>query len=267
MESSICVTCGTQFPPSAESPASCPISEDDREYIGPDGQQWTTMPALRASRRNELTSVDRDVTAIATDPPFAIGQQAYLIQTPNGNVLWDCVALIDDATIDAVNALGGIAAIAISHPHFFTTMGEWARAFNAPVVLHADHRSWVMRPDPVIQYWEGDAREILPGVTAVRCGGHFPGSTALHWADGAEGRGALFTSDTIQVVSDRRWVSFMYSYPDLIPLNAADVRGIVAAVEPYSFDRIYGGWRGQIVRTGAKDAVRRSAERYIAHIN
>lgn len=38
----ICVTCGTQFAPTEEPPANCPICDDDRQYIGFNGQQWTT---------------------------------------------------------------------------------------------------------------------------------------------------------------------------------------------------------------------------------
>ena len=45
----------------------------------------------------------------------------------------------------------------------------------------------------------------------------------LHWAGGADGRGALLSGDIVQVVPDRRYVSFMYSYPNLIPLPAAAV--------------------------------------------
>jgi len=145
-------------------------------------------------------------------------------------------------------------------------MVEWSRAFDAPIYLHADNRPWVMRPDDAVEFWEGDARDVLPGLTVVRCGGHFPGSSALHWADGAGGRGALFTGDTLMVVSDRRYVSFMYSYPNLIPLNARAVRRIVAAVEPYAFERLHSSWSGSVVAQDAKAAVHRSAERYIAHI-
>jgi hypothetical protein len=266
VESYLCVTCGTQFPPSAEPPAHCPICEEDRQYIGRNGQAWTTIAELRASRRNDLTEVGPGVSGIVTVPAVAIGQQAHLIRTPNGNLLWDCISFIDDATVAAVRGLGGIAAIAISHPHFFSSMVEWARAFDAPVVLHADHRPWVMRPDPAVRYWDGETNEILPGLTAIRCGGHFPGSTVLHWRDGAEGRGALFTGDTIQVVADRHWVSFMYSYPNLIPLDPASVRRIVGAVEPFPFDRLYGMNRDQIVAADANAAVHRSADRYVAHL-
>jgi glyoxylase-like metal-dependent hydrolase (beta-lactamase superfamily II) len=266
MEHYICITCGTQYPASPAAPAHCPICEDDRQYVNQNGQQWTTLAELRREHTNHLTSIDPGLTAIRTEPSFAIGQQAHMIQTDAGNLLWDCISYLDEATVAEVKRRGGLAAIAISHPHFYSSMIEWSRAFDAPIFLHADNRPWVMRPDDAIKFWEGDAQELLPGLTVVRCGGHFPGSSALHWADGVGGKGALFTADTLNVVADRRYLSFMYSYPNQIPLNARAVRGIVAAVEPYAFDRIYGSWPGSIVAEGAKAAVRRSAERYIAHI-
>ena len=266
MENYICITCGTQYPASPVAPTHCPICEDDRQYVNQNGQQWTTLAELRRERTNELTLIDPNLTAIRTAPHFAIAQQAHLIQTPAGNVLWDCISFLDDATVAEVRQRGGIAAIAISHPHFYSSMIEWSRAFDAPIYLHAENRPWVMRPDAAVQFWHDDAQELLPGLTVLRSGGHFPGSSVLHWADGAGGKGALFTADTIMVVADRRYVTFMYSYPNSIPLNARAVRGIVAAVEPFAFDRIYGSWPGSIVADDAKAAVRRSAERYIAHI-
>ncbi|MCB0154960.1 MAG: MBL fold metallo-hydrolase, partial [Anaerolineae bacterium] len=184
-----------------------------------------------------------------------------------GNILWDCISFIDDDTVAAIRARGGLAAIAISHPHFYSSMIEWSRAFdNVPIYLHADNEQWVMRPDPVINFWQGETLPLPGGITLVRCGGHFPGSTALHWPAGAAGRGVLLTGDTITIVADQRYVSFMYSYPNLIPLPARAVRQIVAAVEPFAFDRLYNGWYGVVVAGEAKAAVRRSAERYIAAI-
>nr|MDQ3081614.1 MBL fold metallo-hydrolase [Gemmatimonadota bacterium] len=161
------------------------------------------------------------------------------------------------------------AAIAISHPHFFTSMVEWSRVFGgAPIFVHGDDRAWVMRPDAAIQFWTGETVDPLPGsgLTLIRCGGHFPGSCVLHWPEGAGGDGALLTGDTIQVVSDRCWVSFMYSYPNLIPLGPNAIRGIVDAVAPYDFKRLYGAWSGHVVASDAKAAVRRSAERYLKKI-
>ncbi len=266
MEHYICVTCGTQYPASAQPPEGCPICLDDRQYVNPNGQQWTTLEELRRDHRNRFIALEPGVTAILPEPKVGIGQRAHLIETPAGNILWDCIALIDDETVAEIERRGGLAGIALSHPHYYTTIVEWSRAFgDAPVWIHADDREWVMRPDPTIRFWEGEELELLPGLTMIRCGGHFPGACVLHWPAGVGGRGALFTGDTIQVVADPRWVSFMYSYPNDVPLDPASVRRIVAAVEPYPFDRIYGAFGG-IVREDALGAVRRSADRYIAHV-
>jgi glyoxylase-like metal-dependent hydrolase (beta-lactamase superfamily II) len=143
-------------------------------------------------------------------------------------------------------------------------MVEWSRAFgNAPIYLHATDRQWVMRPDSAIVFWEGDTHRLAEGLTLVRCGGHFEGSAVLHWVAGADGRGALLTGDTLTVVPDRRYVSFMYSYPNLIPLSTAAIQKILDAIEPFSFDRIYGGWFDRVVTRAAKNAVARSAARYV----
>jgi hypothetical protein len=101
----------------------------------------------------------------------------------------------------------------------------------------------------------------------IRCGGHFPGGAVLHWPAGAEGRGVLLSGDIIQGVPDRRWVSFMYSYPNYIPLNAPAVEHIVAAVDPYAFERVYSAFHPLQVMENGKGAVRRSAERYLRAIH
>ena len=258
----ICVTCGTQFTETGTPPERCPICEDERQYVGHDGQQWTSLDELRQAHHNCVEKLESKLYGVGTEPSFAIGQRALLLLSDEGNILWDCVSLLDNATIEKVNELGGVAVIAVSHPHYYSSVVEWARAFDAQVYLHAADRQWVMRPDPIIEFWTGEGLELHGGVTLLRGGGHFEGGTVLHWPSGAEGRGALFTGDIIQVVSDRRWVSFMYSYPNLIPLPASEVRRIVSVVAPYSFERIYGAWWDRVVLSDAKEAVRRSAERY-----
>ncbi len=260
----ICRTCGTQYPASERPPEHCPICEDDRQYVGWKGQQWTTLPALREEYHNIFRTVEPNLTGIGTSPGFSIGQRALLVQAPRGNVLWDCITLIDEPTVKLVKAMGGISAIAISHPHYYSSMVEWAKAFDAPIYLHAADREWVVRPDPSIIFWEGETQPLGSDITLIRCGGHFPGGTVLHWPAGAEGRGVLLTGDIINVVQDRRYVSFMYSFPNLIPLSANAVRRVVAAVEPYAYDRIYSAWWDKVTPSGAKEAVRFSAERYIA---
>ena len=231
------------------------------------GQRFTTMKELRANCQNEIRQVDECLHEIFIRPHFGIGHRAYLVQTPQGNILWDCVSLVDPGTVSALWALGGINAIAISHPHYYTSMVEWSRAFGGiPIYLHSDDRKWIMRTDQAIQSWDGERHELFGGATLIRCGGHFDGGAVMHWAPGAGGKGVLLTGDVIQVVPDRGWVSFMYSYPNLIPLHAPAVKRVIAAVEPFPFDRIFGAF-GHVVEQDGMGAVKRSAERYLKAIS
>jgi glyoxylase-like metal-dependent hydrolase (beta-lactamase superfamily II) len=264
----ICVTCGVQYPESAQPPQACPICEDERQFVGWDGQQWTTLEAMQVDGyRNRLAEEERGLIGILTRPQFAIGQRAFIVRTPHGNLLWDCVTYLDQRTIEAVQALGGIAAIAISHPHYYSTIVEWSEAFDGiPVYVHAGDQAWVVHPSPHIVLWSGETMSPLPGLELVNLGGHFDGGAVLYWPEGGEGGGVLLSGDVIQVVQDRRSVSFMYSYPNLIPLAGAEVERIASAIRRYRFDRIYGAFDRRQIVAGAGDAVQRSARRYIHHL-
>ncbi len=269
MPNYICTTCGAQYPDSPDAPATCTICQDDRQYINPAGQQWTTTPAMtKDGYANSFKPLEPNLSSIGIEPKFAIGQRALLVQTPEGNILWDCVPYLEeDVTVPVIERLGGIDAIAISHPHFYTGLADWSRAFgNIPIYLHESNRNWVMRPTSTIQFWNEETFSPWDGITLVRCGGHFPGSTVLHWAAGAAGKGVLLTGDTIHVVADRRFATFMYSYPNQIPLSAAAVQGIWQAVQPFEFERLYGGWFDAVMASDARASVQHSAERYISHI-
>ena len=268
MEAYICKTCGVQHTPSEKPPQNCSICEDDRQWVPRQGQAWTTLDEMRKSDyENTIREQEPGLIGIGTTPSFAIGQRALLVQTPNGNVLWECISYIDEKTIEAVNALGGIDAITMCHPHFYDSMVEWSYAFGkVPIYLPALDRQWVMRPDPVVQFFDTPTLELLPGVMAILCGGHFDGSTALHWAQGADGRGVLMTGDTLQVTSDRKWVSFLYSYPNMIPLSPTKVRQIADTVLQYDFARVYGIAWDRVIEQDGKAAIERSAERYIQRV-
>src|SRR5437762_6907061 len=269
MENFICVQCGTQFAETAEPPRRCPICEDERQFVRHSGQKWTTLEQLRRAHHNRIEDEAAQLLGIGTEPEFAIGQRALLLQSSGGNLLWDCISLLDEKTIAEVKARGGIRAIAISHPHFYSSMIEWADCFDAQIFLHAADRQWVMRPADAgsrIQFWEGTTFPLWDGLTLINCGGHFEGGTVLHWPASSRGggsKGALLTGDIITVVQDRRYVSFMRSYPNLIPLGPAAIRHIVERIEPFPFDHIHGCWWQANVLSDAKTAVARSAERYL----
>lgn len=263
----ICKQCGVQFSESANPPQECFICQDERQYINWNGQQWTTMEELKAKHKNVVKAEGPQIYGIGTEPAFAIGQRALLVQTPGGNILWDCISLVDEATVQEVQALGGLSAIAISHPHFYVAMVEWSRAFgNIPIYLHAADRQHVMHPDPSIVFWDGDTYSLWEGLTLIRGGIHFEGGTVLHWAQGAEGWGALLTGDIFHVVNDRRYAGFMYSYPNLIPEEPEIIRSAIKRIEPFEFDCIYGAWWNRIVVSDAKAALVRSAQRYFQKI-
>jgi len=255
----ICLACGVQQPHRDH----CPICDDERQFVPEAGQQWTTAESLVRTHKVVWRREAPGLHSLIMEPKFGIGQRAFLIEHADGNILWDCITLLDEATRERIAGLGGIKAIAISHPHYYSRIADWGLAFGAPVWIHQDDAEWVQEPGEPVRLWQGETLPLGEGLTLIRCGGHFEGGQVLHAAH----MDALFSGDILQVVPDRRHVSFMRSYPNLIPLNAAAVRRIVAAVEPYDFDTVYGAFPGRTIPSRAKSAVHRSGERYIRAIS
>ena len=261
----ICETCGTQYAESATPPPHCPVCEDERQYVGWNGQAWTTHDALVAKYRLRVEE-DDGLLGIGLPADFAIPQRALLLPTSDGNILWECVSLVTDEAVAALRARGGVDLIAISHPHFYASMVEWSEALGGvPILLHAADREWVRRPSQRIEFWDGDTHRLSGDVTLLRCGGHFPGSTALHWRKGPRGP-ALLPGDALQVVLDRRHVTFMYSYPNYIPMKPNDVRAMRTLLAGHDFDDVFGYTWGRNIIGGAKAAVGASFDRYLAAV-
>ena len=258
----ICAACGNHYPAAAAPPASCLICTDERQWVAPSGQRWTTMAELAAAgRRCEIWAEEPGLLGVGVNPPVGIGQRGLIVITPAGNLLWDPPGYLDERAVRRVREAGGLRAVTASHPHFYGAMAGWSRAFGADILVPEADASWVTSPDPAIRTWA--AREpVLPGVTLVQCGGHFPGSAVVHWADGANGAGVLLTGDTIFVTPGEDRITFVWSAPNRLPLPESAVRGIVSAVSPFPFDRIYGGW-APTIRSGARRVLESSADRYI----
>ncbi|KAL3149409.1 hypothetical protein ABBQ32_002204 [Trebouxia sp. C0010 RCD-2024] len=260
----VCATCGSQYP-TESLPDRCIICDEERQYVGLDGQRWTQAIDLLKNHKNTWTDVEPGVFAIGVEPKFGIGQRCYIIKTEQGNVLFDIVGVLDDTTKQRIKNLGGLHAIYFSHPHYYGNMADWAAAFGCKVYLPTADRQWVTEPGDYVEYWSGDELKTTGDSTVIRVGGHFPGSCVLHWPQGSSGRGSLFTGDTIQVVPDRSWVSFMYSYPNLIPLPAHEVARIRTLMEPWKFDKLHGAFAS--LASNGSGIVQRSAKRYIGFLD
>ncbi len=271
----ICKDCGLQYPESTQPPSTCPISDEERAGYWVKGQnlairpvrEWTTLEEMQAKGyRNEIHLEEPKLSSVITRPDFAIGQRAFIVQTPEGNLLWDCVAYVDDNTVESITAIGGLRAIAMSHPQYYSGIVEWSKVFgNIPVYLHEADKKWLFHSSPNIVHWSGEEKKLFGGLELIHLGGHFDGGTVLYWPAGAQGKGVVLSADIIQVV-DSRWVSFMYSYPTLIPLSAKKVQRIANTMRPFKYDRMYGGFEGRNISSGSHESVERSAERYIAHL-
>jgi glyoxylase-like metal-dependent hydrolase (beta-lactamase superfamily II) len=265
----ICATCGVEH---ADDQGDCAICADERQWMPADGQHWTTLEELahtggrrtqRDARRIEIRELEPDLLELTAEPKVGIGQSTFLVTTPAGSVLWDPVGFVDDAAIERIKQRGEVLAISSSHPHMFGVQLEWSRRLgDVPVLVSEPDLEWVSRTGPAIRT-HPDRHEITPGLTLHRFGGHFPGSTVLHWEAGAEGRGVLLSSDTIHGNPDRATVTFLRSYPNRIPLSPAVVERITGAADQLAFDRLYDNFARGIDRD-ARAAVRRSADRYIA---
>jgi hypothetical protein len=263
----ICETCGTQYDETVAPPAHCVVCEDERQYVGWNGQTWTTHEALAAKYRLRLED-DAGLFGIGLPSDFAIPQRALLLPTDAGNILWECVSLVTDEAVAALKARGGVDRIVISHPHFYSSMVEWSEALGGvPILLHEADKAWVLRPSSRIGFWSGDEHKLSDSVTLIRCGGHFPGSTAIHWRDGPRAGGALFPGDALQVVFDRRHVTFMYSYPNYIPMKPSDVRGMQSRLARYAFEDVFGYTWDRNIIGAARAAVDASFERYLKAVS
>jgi hypothetical protein len=259
----ICATCGVEH---VQPEGTCAICADERQWVPGNGQAWTSLRELReAGHRVQFEELEPGLLGLKVAPTVGIGQQAHLITTPHGSVLWDVPPFLDRPAVDRIHALGPVLAIVASHPHMFGVQSAWSHALEqAPILVCEPLLDWVQRPDAAITSWRG-RHEIAPGLVLHELGGHFIGSSLLHWADGADGRGVLLSSDTIHGNPDGTTVTFMRSYPNRIPLSAAVVERLAAGVSGLAFGRMYDNF-GRGPKSDADASIQRSAKRYIGWV-
>ncbi|MBE7171688.1 MAG: MBL fold metallo-hydrolase [Williamsia sp.] len=255
----ICLVCGTRYQDAM--PESCAICNDERQYVPPTGQKWTSYVAMSRANTIRIGNPLPDVYDLRISPAFGIGQLAHLVVSPGGNLLWDCIPFIDEATIAFIRSKGGLRGIAISHPHYYSLMKAWADAFECPVYLHQADKQWVLDGSDRVRFFEGAKQVLWDGMEIVHTGGHFAGSTILH-APQTGKEGSVFAGDTLQIAPSRQFISIMYSYPNVIPLPVSKILSIAGIVNPLAFDSMYGAFEWQKIHTGAKEIFTRTIARY-----
>jgi hypothetical protein len=261
MEKKICTACGTQMPltPTYEL---CPICSDDRQYIPESGQTWTTHSKLLKNTSVRILRLHDRLVEFTTLPGFAIGQRALLVQSDSGNILWDCIPLLTDGSIDFIKSRGGLKAIAISHPHYYSNMNDWADIFNCPIYIHKSDEKWIFNKGIHVTLWEGHEKSLWDNLRIINIGGHFPGSCVLH-APFLSKKGSILCGDTLYLAPNMKHLSVMYSYPNRIPLPVKEVNRIKELFEALNFDSLYGFWSYQNLNENAKDLMSISLTKYI----
>ncbi|KAL9028208.1 MAG: hypothetical protein Q9196_003399 [Gyalolechia fulgens] len=244
----ICTACGSQYDaaPGGGIPFNCKICDDPRQFVPPAGQQWTTLETLRQdsnrSNRWETSPYNPKIWSIWTEPK--------------------------------IRDLGGLEAVVISHPHFYTTYVDWATVFDCPVYVSELDREWICQEAPeanMVKFIRGASEPILPGVTAITAGGHFPGSLVLHWDD------QLFIADTIQTIPaahtpeprplGQTSFTFQWSIPNMIPLDPDTIFGIWESIRSYDFRTTYGAFNGMPVRDDrVKERILESMKTQVRHM-
>jgi hypothetical protein len=255
----ICTACGTQF--SEPDREVCPICNDDRQYVPESGQAWTTLDSLSNNHSVSAKKINDNLYELRMTPSFAIGQRAFLVLSAGGNILWDCIPLLDKSTADFINSKGGLKAIAFSHPHYYSSMNMWAETFNCPIYIHEKDDQWIMNKGPRVILWQGIQKQLWDKINIINIGGHFPGSSVLQ-VPAPSRRGTLLCGDTLYISRSKKHIAVMHSYPNQIPLPLSEVNRIRDHVEGIEFDVMHGAFDFQNLSSDVKEIFSKSMKRY-----
>jgi hypothetical protein len=258
----ICSTCGTAYP-EQPAPETCIICLDERQWVPAKGQIWISAEDIPQTHSVKLNRLQDRLYEMEINPMFAIGQRALLILSEQGNVLWDCIPLLDELTTAFIRSKGGLKAICFSHPHFYSNMNDWAESFDCPIYIHKNDAEHIMIRGERVQLWEGDELALWDGMKIMLIGGHFAGSSILRVPFLSE-KGTIICGDSLFLSPSKKHFSVVYSSPNRIPLPLAEMRRIKKRFDAISFDSFYGYIKTQNLKEGVKDIFERSMNRYFA---
>ena len=256
----ICCTCGTQYSTNFTSD-TCYICSEERQYIPEMGQLWTDHSSLMMNYKNKFVKHHNHLFEIVIEPTFAIGQRAFLVISEGGNILLDCVPLLDQETIDFIHSKGGLKAICFSHPHYYSNMNDWAETFDCPIYIHKKDEQFIVDKGIKVFLWEGEVVKILDDIVMYNIGGHFAGSSVLIVPKLSKG-GTMLCGDTMYLSPNKKHFAIMYSYPNRIPLPKSEIKRIKDRLNIICFDTVFGFYSYQNLTCNAKEILQSSFKRY-----
>ncbi|GHJ85191.1 hypothetical protein NliqN6_1593 [Naganishia liquefaciens] len=276
----ICNACMTQYP--AGPRTKCPVCLDPRQFVPPSGQAWTSLRRLAEEGHvNKIVPDEQDerIAFIQTEPSTGIGQTPILIKTSRATYMWDCCAFLSENLFHELRALDPpLKAIAISHPHFYSTSLTWARCLRVPLLIAKADAHWYQRATDVkpgeIEWFRNEA-PLEDSVNVIQCGGHFPGSSVLYWDRSLEptfeserhlGTGIILCADTAMVQPTQKGFTFQWSVPNMIPLNPHEIKGICDRLQSVSFDQATSTWPNRFIRHNAREILLNSMQKQLHHM-
>lgn len=258
----ICSTCGTYYQVEKVSKL-CTICMDERQYIPETGQIWTTPKDLRNKYSIKLNQLKHNLYELEINPKFAIGQRALLVLSEKGNILWDCIPMLDELTKEFIKSKGGLKAIAFSHPHYYSNMNDWAEEFDCPIYIHQNDEKHIMEKSNYIHLWKGEELDLWEGIKILLIGGHFAGSSILH-VPFLTHEGTIICGDTLFLSPNKKHFSVFFSYPNRIPLPLSEMKRIKKRLDLISFDSFLGYIKTQNLSENVKSIMDKSFAKYYA---
>ena len=230
-----CANCG--FWQRHFAPPDCPVCTDVRNDLPEDGWRFLPEAEVAASHAGGWRQVAENLWAFTTTPALGLAGTGWLIVRPEGNIAFEAAPYYSKAMLAQIEALGGIAILAASHPHGYGALFQLQRAFDPPVLaIHKDDLQYTKGFRVTAPY--DDTLELAPGYTLHHVGGHYAGQAALHDAPGRR----LFCGDMFKIDQDEAGrsthVSSHKAFHKNIPLTHGELRQYRDAIAPLAFDAV-----------------------------
>ncbi|MGB7405179.1 MAG: hypothetical protein WA906_05780 [Pacificimonas sp.] len=179
------------------SPPDCPVCTDVRNDLPADGWSWLAAKDAVGAYRSEWREVAPDLLAFTTSPALGLAGTGWLLKRPEGNIAFEAAPFYDEAALNEIERLGGIAVLAASHVHGYGALWQLQQHFEpATVAIHIGDLQLTKAFQVTVPF--DDALAIDDDAQLIHVGGHYAGQSALHDARNER----LYCGDMFKVDQD-----------------------------------------------------------------